>query len=365
MLARKGLRRITASSSLEEMTMSNARDIWDQTFGKGMSEDAAMLRVLQYVQKMNELEGNESTRRSDTVRLTFAVLWLHNACTSLTTTHKFAAALCASASKGIDIARDIKLPSPAFRVRVPNGVLDAPEHGIEVSHVDVEFLSNGDSMYSVHGSGPMIESRREPGTFSRRVLCLPVMFSRASEVERARLVESADEFLYQPTDLFGGDESESVFDLSPEAASQLSQAEVDVRRRIVLMARRLVIGLLLTFTHTPDWKSKVAVGTGAVRRNGPPPHRNIFIGRPISLDARPAVAQYISGAKSSAPSVQSLVRGHYKRQVIGVSRAGRKVIWIEPYWRGPEDAPILARPYQVGGAANKAMPSGSNPGGGK
>lgn len=28
--------------------------------------------------------------------------------------------------------------------------------------------------------------------------------------------------------------------------------------------------------------------------------------------------------------------------------AGRKVIWIEPYWRGPEEAPILARPFKVG-----------------
>lgn len=46
---------------------------------------------------------------------------------------------------------------------------------------------------------------------------------------------------------------------------------------------------------------------------------------------------------------QSCVRGHYKRQVIGVGRSGRKVIWIEPYWRGPEGAPLLVRPYEFTG----------------
>ena len=37
-----------------------------------------------------------------------------------------------------------------------------------------------------------------------------------------------------------------------------------------------------------------------------------------------------------------------KRQVVGIGRTGRKVIWVEPYWRGPEEAPILTRPYHVG-----------------
>jgi hypothetical protein len=40
--------------------------------------------------------------------------------------------------------------------------------------------------------------------------------------------------------------------------------------------------------------------------------------------------------------------GHYKRQVVGTGRHGRQIIWIEPYWRGPENAPILARPWRIG-----------------
>jgi hypothetical protein len=68
----------------------------------------------------------------------------------------------------------------------------------------------------------------------------------------------------------------------------------------------------------------------------------------MALDCRPAVHRYMGGSASAPPAVQSIVRGHFKRQVVGISRAGRRVIWIEPYWRGPEDAPILARPYKIG-----------------
>jgi hypothetical protein len=47
------------------------------------------------------------------------------------------------------------------------------------------------------------------------------------------------------------------------------------------------------------------------------------------------------------PSVQCLVRGHWKRQPCGHELQDRKWIQIEPYWRGPEDAPIAVRSHRV------------------
>lgn len=39
-------------------------------------------------------------------------------------------------------------------------------------------------------------------------------------------------------------------------------------------------------------------------------------------------------------SVRTMVRGHWRQQAHGPNHSLRKVIWIRPTWRGPEDAPI-------------------------
>jgi hypothetical protein len=42
-------------------------------------------------------------------------------------------------------------------------------------------------------------------------------------------------------------------------------------------------------------------------------------------------------------NVRSLTSGHWKRQACGEKGKERKLIWIEPYWRGPEAAPITRK----------------------
>lgn len=69
--------------------------------------------------------------------------------------------------------------------------------------------------------------------------------------------------------------------------------------------------------------------------------------RDVVVDCREAIRDYVTGARRSAPTVQILVRGHWKRQACGPGRAQRKMIHIEPYWRGPEDAPIAVRGHDV------------------
>jgi hypothetical protein len=39
-------------------------------------------------------------------------------------------------------------------------------------------------------------------------------------------------------------------------------------------------------------------------------------------------------------SVRTMVRGHWRQQAHGPNHSLRKVMWIRPTWRGPEDAPI-------------------------
>jgi hypothetical protein len=69
--------------------------------------------------------------------------------------------------------------------------------------------------------------------------------------------------------------------------------------------------------------------------------------REVKIDCRAAIASYIAGQRRASPSVQTLVRGHFKRAAHGPGRTERRWVQVEPYWRGPEDAPIALRPHRL------------------
>ena len=50
-----------------------------------------------------------------------------------------------------------------------------------------------------------------------------------------------------------------------------------------------------------------------------------------------------SGDGNRHISVRTLVSGHWRNQPCGVGNQDRKTIWIEPFWRGPEDAPLTTK----------------------
>jgi hypothetical protein len=259
-------------------------------------------------------------------RLSFAVRWLHEGCVTLVTSHKFAAALASSTTHGADTLEDLPLPARAFRVEVPNGLFRSERYGVEYTQINVHIGLTGAATFMLEGAGPT----------SNPTGILVAYYAKDDRSERTMA-----EIL--------GEQENAVVDVDRDGVA-LGAAET--QRRMVILARRLVAGLLLTLAYTNHWQERGARGKRGEKRDprGPPPHRIIFVGRPIQVDARPALARYLDpqNRPHGPPSLQSLVRGHHKRQVIGAGRSGRKVIWIEPYWRGPEDAPILARPLALG-----------------
>jgi hypothetical protein len=83
-----------------------------------------------------------------------------------------------------------------------------------------------------------------------------------------------------------------------------------------------------------------------------PTTQQYVVGKPVRLDLRMRVKEFIAkGEGSTGPmTIQTLVRGHWKNQRHGPAGKDRKFIHIEPYWRGPEDAPIAVRPHIIGGS---------------
>lgn len=62
-----------------------------------------------------------------------------------------------------------------------------------------------------------------------------------------------------------------------------------------------------------------------------------------------ASVEMISGASNHGgkPSVRFMVRGHWRNQAHGTGNAERKLIWIRPFYKGPDVAGSINKPYIV------------------
>lgn len=122
----------------------------------------------------------------------------------------------------------------------------------------------------------------------------------------------------------------------------------DVDGRTASLLGRLITGVCLTMSDPSNVKmpEEPKLGKkrgGKLRDSGEPKVRTCFLKRATNVDCRETVQEYIRNGSSKmrgALSVQTMVAGHWKAQRFGVGGSQRKVIHVEPYWRGPEDAPI-------------------------
>lgn len=116
--------------------------------------------------------------------------------------------------------------------------------------------------------------------------------------------------------------------------------------RVLRLVKRLLVGVCLELSD-PGALMLARRGKShgrCHRATGAPPEPRVYeLSRPVLLDVRDAVRGYASGARGKAPSVQVLVRGHWKHQAHGPAGALRKLIHVEPYWRGPDLSPVLAK----------------------
>ena len=294
----------------DDSLMALGKAAWDDTYRHGISDLQAKARIAKklYESTAEYLEGGVETRTELLFRH-FLAKWAQFAFQKLITTHTYAAALmCSDAPR--EVLSDLEISWKAFLVVVPDGLFDVVVNGIPISlrRIAVGIYDGGASIILYDPTASMVGET--------------YLLSGTSKTIEGLLYSSEKE----------------------EEESGLN----DTSRKLLLMAKRLVVGLLLAYANTGDHKTKTSGGSSkkASRKREEPLHRITFIGKPTKADCRPAVERFLNSAPGTgkAPTMQSLVRGHHKRQVIGTRGSGRKVIWVEPYWRGPEDAPILTRP---------------------
>lgn len=218
----------------------------------------------------------------------------------------------------IGSADDVHMPWPAMVVRIPSGILSATNlNGKRVSldwiimslsddRLFMRVASEDGGMIFGHPASSIKDLVRDGLAWDALVDSIPTK----TETETWRYNNSADQ-------------------------------------RAVQLAGRLALCALLELS-SGEFASRIETGPHhGPRRNGQEPKAWTFeLRREVKLDLREQVRSYLGGHGPS-PKVQVLVRGHWKRQPCGVARADRRMIHVEPYWRGPETAPIAVTPRRL------------------
>lgn len=283
-----------------------------------------------FIRRIDDRSGRvveKAMLRNELIHVSLAATrWVDGGCRVLATDDKYFAAMAQTKCDGL--RDDLRIPWPAFVMRIPSGLVVGADGAEYTTAIFAQFTSM------------MARTANLADVYRAGVVAFYSIMSQSGVAIHG----------YWPdlslADMLFEEQRNPNTSVVEESIADVDEAPGDMRIREIV--KRAAAGLLFTMQHTNNWRfgghfDRVHAST----RRGPPAHRTILIGRPLAIDVRSAVrADAVSGERS-APSVQTLVRGHLKRQVVGIGRKGRKVVWVEPYWRGPENAPILARPHRI------------------
>ncbi len=260
--------------------------------------------------------------------------WADGAYTTLTCGHKLFASL-ALTHISPEAYDDIKLPWPAFVINLPDGLIVSTD-GAACTRVRFCHLRSAVVILPPDVDRDSDDAQRLSILGEREDLAiLTVQTEKGELLHHARWGEHALREC-----LFDDDLEENAPGLDT------------VERRVLRACQRALVGLLYTFQNTAHHREHKRKRTTQERRHreGPPDHRTVMFGAPVNFDVRQNLRDWISGGggRRASPSVQWLVRGHYKTQPYGPRAQNlRKWIWREPYWAGPEGAPIKSREHVI------------------
>ncbi len=248
--------------------------------------------------------------------------WVHCGLPTITMGHRYAAALL-STTATIEAVREARSPFPSFMIELPDQLLftddpDKPSERLTLRRILVQRIDTkrGEAWGWVAYTDGKVSLYRH-GQFSEELL-------PPEEVNGDQMGDPYDPFQFEVTDRDS---------------------------RVIYLIGRLIVNTCLAMSDPTSirpignaHKQWAKYSTGPKRSSPEPVVRVFQLGKPIKLDCREAVREYVAGERRKL-SVQVLVRGHFKTQHYGPKNVSIKVIWREPFWRGPEDAPIPVRAH--------------------
>ena len=138
-----------------------------------------------------------------------------------------------------------------------------------------------------------------------------------------------------------------------DPAAEGMPGELDVHA--LKAAGRLVVNLAI---YIADLQSKGEWSPFGVKRKAKkgkstyPVRRWVLNSIKLAPALRRAADTRMLGSPQWKVEARHLVRGHWKSQPCGKGRLERKRVAVQPYWRGPEDGPVLPKPIMEVGVGD-------------
>ena len=311
---------VTPPLSLDNTPPKAFLGAWGSTFvrfvaalkARGVAHDDAVANAFDRLStQIESISENAPSNVTDaSTMLAFAGSWVGCGMPIIQPSHKLAASLMAT-SLPKEHVPDVVVPWPHFLVEIPDGLF----HGVGalLSYVGLTLFND----------------ERNSGSPQYVVVVLSKRHSRPT-VFRLDDLSSLSE--YDPFD------------------SDARDPEVE---RIIQLLGRLLLGAMIELDDE-TFKQRIERGPSSSaldhehRKGKVPSTWNFIVKRDVKVDVRSYVREYAEKGGRSL-SVQCLVRGHRKRQPYGPKGSLRKWVHIEPYWKGPENAPIVLRKHKVNG----------------
>ncbi len=303
--------------------------LWPHTFAKYGEEDIP--NIMQGMMRAAASERDYylfSTETGQTGGFN-AARWAHYGFPTVQYSgHRYAAALMATKIP----EGDIMPPWKTFLIELPNGLLQTKDNRDEYQDIAYCMVSYHSFKRSFEPDAPLVMGWTMD-SYTRNGVNLHIHRQtldelRANRVGRIFEDQTYDAFAYQ--------------------------MDTEDDRTLELLAR-LVLNTCLAMSNPeivrPIGKhpKEESAPVGPPRGQKDPACRLYRVGKDIQLDCREALRDYVRGERRGPLTVQFLVRGHWRQQACGPKFSDRRATWIEPYWKGPEDAPIPVRGMKVGG----------------
>lgn len=314
------------SARLRHLAVENAAGIMSDlaVYGDGYGQAYA---------KRERVKGvirDDLTEHSVACRMDMAARWVVNGLPQVEVEPRLAASLMASTISS-EHFMEVAIPWSCFVVLLPAGLVKITSVGFDGK---AGLVWEADSVFVSHEAG--------------RVLL--TLFSDKGSI-----------FAWMVDDLAELSDADAVDDIAKDyrlgsgqyETPPLAGVEDELRAmnsRAMAVVGRLVFGVCAEM-DAPSYRELIVIGPPPTppqkkgRRRVWPTAWNFKIVRDVKLDLRSWVISFLSGAEGKKKQVQSLIRGHHKRQVWGTGRLLRKWIHIEPHWRGGEKDPIAVRSH--------------------
>jgi len=294
--------------------MKIGQQLWEVSYAETEDDLGAYERMVFWARNNSPIIEAGLVIPSDQIMMVGAARWADQGFPQVVIGSKYAAALMATQLPDWAV-ENLRLPWKAFLLEIPDKIL------------------------------PIIDEKNREA-FLRRVMVQETTMNGKQYFQYVAISESATTVLWK----HGCDGVELSANRRKDngvwegAAFALPVEGVDAATQDLL--GRLIANVALALTNPENVTTPKGNAVGSTGKRAKEPKSRIYtLGKPVKVDVRQALNDFIHGRRRNSPTVQTLVRGHWKPKL--AERVGHPV-WVEPYWRGDDAAPITVRAHYLG-----------------